>query len=324
MKKQLWIVCEINYGMLTIESWQMLTVARNLAKKMPLEISVIIPNEVKNQDLLIDEVGTRIFFCPDLQTKSCTECANVLLEKIDRVQAICILFIDNSFWKMVAVRMACQLNAGLVADCINILPNKEKDNFIYTRYAYSNSSKVDIISNGTSLGICTVKKNVFGDAFNKDNLIKYDCNFEFGMHDETTSAMNIHIIEKVALEEKDYLEGKKIIFGIGCGVDFKQYKKIEDIADRLNAGIGYSKPVIEIHGLSGINQVGQTGQCISCDIYIALGISGSVFHVSGLQNCKKIIAVNWDNNAQIASVADVTIIADVNEIIDRIYKIFVQ
>ena len=55
MKKQLWIVCEINYGMLTIESWQMLTVARNLAKKMPLEISVIIPNEVKNQDVLINE-----------------------------------------------------------------------------------------------------------------------------------------------------------------------------------------------------------------------------------------------------------------------------
>ena len=70
MKKQLWIVCEINYGMLTIESWQMLTVARNLAKKMPLEISVIIPNEVTNQDVLIDEVGTRIFFVPTCKRKA--------------------------------------------------------------------------------------------------------------------------------------------------------------------------------------------------------------------------------------------------------------
>ena len=128
---------------------------------------------------------------------------------------------------MVAVRMACQLNAGLVADCINILPNKEKDNFIYTRYAYSNSSKVDIISNGTSLGICTVKKNVFGDAFNKDNLIKYDCNFEFGMHDETTSAMNIHIIEKVALEEKDYLEGKKLFLELDVVWILSNIKKLK-------------------------------------------------------------------------------------------------
>ena len=162
MKKQLWIVCEINYGMLTIESWQMLTVARNLAKKMPLEISVIIPNEVTNQDVLIDEVGTRIFFCPDLQTKSCTECANVLLEKIDRVQAICILFIDNSFWKMVAVRMACQLNAGLVADCINILPNKEKDNFIYSvNYLINVCNNCNIRNTGNLRIIVPINSNYF-------------------------------------------------------------------------------------------------------------------------------------------------------------------
>ena len=64
-------------------------------------------------------------------------------------------------------------------------------------------------------------------------------------------------------------------------------------------------------------QVGQTGKTIAPQIYVAFGISGAIQHLAGIQNAKKIIAINTDKSAPIFEYADIGVIADAREVIDK-------
>lgn len=122
-------------------------------------------------------------------------------------------------------------------------------------------------------------------------------------------------------DELVQLDSAKVVFAGGRGLGSRAYfEKLAACAKKCGAGLAASRLAVDMGWARNDMQVGQTGRAISPDIYIAFGISGAIQHLAGIQNAKRIIAVNTDKDAPIFSFANTGLIADARIIIDKLYR----
>ena len=133
---------------------------------------------------------------------------------------------------------------------------------------------------------------------------------------EVRRSDDVHLIER-SKKETNPLQNARIVIGIGRGVKKSQISKVKHLAKELNAEIGCTRPVADM-GLLPLNRViGDSGISISPEIYIALGISGAIQHLSGV-NAKYVIAINSDPSAPIFAKCTLPINAKVEDALPEI------
>lgn len=116
----------------------------------------------------------------------------------------------------------------------------------------------------------------------------------------------------------DLTSADKII-SIGRGVGKEEnMPMIRDLAAALKAEIGASRPIVDSGWLPNSHQVGSSGQSVTPNLYLALGISGAIQHVVGMKGSKNIVAINRDPDAPIFEVADYGIVGDILEIVPKL------
>ncbi|GAM11458.1 electron transfer flavoprotein subunit alpha, mitochondrial [Geobacter sp. OR-1] len=114
------------------------------------------------------------------------------------------------------------------------------------------------------------------------------------------------------------LTDAEVIFSAGKGCDPATFGKLMELCKLLNVSFGVTRPVFDLGWTGFERMVGQTGRTVTPRLYLALGISGSMHHVGGIKDAKRIVAVNSDPKAPIFPNSDEGFVADLREVIPRL------
>ena len=110
----------------------------------------------------------------------------------------------------------------------------------------------------------------------------------------------------------------EVIFSAGKGCDKQTFSQLQELCRLLNVSCGVTRPVFDLGWTGFERMVGQTGRTVTPRLYVALGISGSMHHVGGIKDSRRIISVNSDAKAPIFPNSDEGYVADLKEILPRL------
>ena len=231
---------------------------------------------------------------------------------IQTVKPSSILVGATTVGRQLAPRVAARMKTGLTADC-TILEMDENTDLSQIRPAFGGNIMAHIKTPNHRPQMATVrpgvlKKGEYNEA--KANAVVVEpVAFELSDADIKTKVLEV---VKEAKELVD-LTGAEVVVSVGRGIskDVETGIKLaEELAGLFGGVVGGSRAAIDSGWLSADHQVGQTGKTVHPKIYVALGISGAIQHLAGMQDSECIIAVNKNDTAPIFEIADYGICGD--------------
>ena len=328
-----WVFAEQEGGKIADVSLELVCKGCELANQLGVKVeAVLLGNGVEHCcDTLFHYGCSKVFLAEDprLEPFTVLPYARVIMNLILEHKPNILLFGATMKGRELAPRIASEKKAGLTADCTDLKiddfddkVNKKfyKDKLMQIRPAFGGNIIATIVNSWDDPQMVTVREGVMKmtdpDLSRKGEIVRVPV----ALTPEETA---VQVIERVRREKTVNLKGAQIIVAGGYGVGSKEnFKLIEELAHTIGGQVGASRAAVDAGWIDHDHQVGQTGVTVRPKLYIACGISGSVQHVAGMKESKKIIAINNDPAAPIFSTAHYGIVGDLNQIIPMMIKAY--
>ncbi len=331
----IFVYCEIDEGEIVDVSTELLTKGRSLADELKCKLeAVVIGSGVKGLEKEIFPYGVDIVHAADeerLYPYLTLPHAAILSDLIRKEKPQIVLFGATSIGRDLAPRIASELKCGLTADCTSLVigehydkkHKKEYKNLLFQiRPAFGGNIIATIINPDTRPQMATVREGVM-----KKEIL--DPNYKGTVrHVEAQSILNdshfaVKIIERHMEKKQIDIKSAQIIVSGGYGMGSKEnFDMLFELADVLGGEVGGSRAAVDAGFIPHERQIGQTGVTVRPHLYIACGISGAVQHRAGMEESSMIIAINKDAKAPIHSIADYSIIGDVEDVVPKLIKYY--
>jgi electron transfer flavoprotein alpha subunit len=234
---------------------------------------------------------------------------NILAQAVEAANADIIVFSNNTTSKAVAPRLSVKLKAGLVSGAI-ALPDTS-NGFSVKKSVFSGKAFAHIAINSP--------KKIIALNPNSFNITTTGGTAELAPLTVTIPAAEVQVVSVDKVTGEVPLSEADIVVSGGRGLKGPEnWGLVTELAELLGAATACSRPVADIHWRPHHEHVGQTGLAIAPNLYIAIGISGAIQHLAGVNRSKVIVVINKDPEAPFFKAADYGIVGDAFEVMPKI------
>ena len=318
------IVVEHANGKGSKSTWEMVTAARELVQQKggegPITALVLGSNiaaiaaEIARavDQVLVADLPALAQYDPELWSAAVAQIAK-------EGEASVILIGGSRSGREYSPRVAIKLDAPLLEDVISLKATGKTigvggQTLEAQHYTYLARVTETIEATGP-IAVVTIKPGVFNPAAPRTEAAEqFDVDLNLPTPRLQVTGRTAERSSRVGLAEAEIVvSGGR---GVGSAEGFTQY--VEALADHLGAAVGATRAIVDAGWRPYSEQVGQTGKTVQPKTYIAIGISGAVQHLSGMNKSKTIVAINRDAEAPIFKIADYGIVGDVPQIVPAI------
>ncbi len=250
---------------------------------------------------------------PELATYVTEPYAQAIYQIIRDNKPSIVLIGATTIGRDLGPRLSARVETGLTADCTGLEVSEDRD-LLMTRPAFGGNLMATIICKEHRPQMSTVRPGVMRmgqrDENRKGTIEDIKINFD-------KSKFRVKVLETVKETKNlvDITEAHVLISG-GRGVgNAEGFDMLRAMANTIGAEVSASRAMVDAGVLGHERQVGQTGKTVRPDLYFAMGISGAIQHLAGMEESEYIIAINKDKFAPIFNVADLGIVGDVRKIV---------
>lgn len=251
----------------------------------------------------IHQVAAEALSQPDAQVYS-----KVLAEVATATGATVIVFSNNLNGKAIAPRLSARLKAGLVSGAV-ALPDTS-NGFVVKKNVFSGKAFANI-SVTTAVKIIALNPNAY-------QVVAGEGTATVASFASNVTAGKIKVTSSTKASGEVPLTEAEVVVSAGRGMKGPEnWGMVEDLAKVLHAATACSRPVADAHWRPHHEHVGQTGIAIAPNLYIAIGISGAIQHLAGVNRSKVIVVINKDAEAPFFKAADYGIVGDAFEVLPK-------
>lgn len=219
---------------------------------------------------------------------------------------------STSFGKDLMPRVAGLLGVAQVSDLMAV-----EGPYRYRRPIYAGNAIVTVESDPSRKLLATVRVASFQAAASGGNasIESKALNVILPTHSRYVGA------KSGSTDRPDLQTASRVVSGGRALGSAENFKLLFSLADKLGAAVGASRAAVDAGYAPNEMQVGQTGKIISPEMYIAIGISGAIQHLTGIKDARTIVAINKDGEAPIFEVADVGLVGDLFQIMPELERL---
>jgi electron transfer flavoprotein alpha subunit len=208
---------------------------------------------------------------------------------------------STTFGKDLMPRVAARLGVNQISDVMSV-----EGSHTFKRPVYAGNAIVTVEAPADHTVVATVRTASYravGSA-NAAAIETVDVSADIPTHTRFVS------VQSGSTDRPDLQTAASVVGGGRALANSENFKLIYALADKLGAGVGATRAAVDAGYAPSELQVGQTGKIIAPDLYIAIGISGAIQHLTGIKDAGTIVAINKDEEAPIFEVADIGLVAD--------------